>query len=429
MTRNILWPTAGSGTNPVNRPPSNGRGNKRRPWLLAVPAAAWLAAAPAEAAVEFVTPVNSCEIVDRIGDNKDLRVSQGTLRFMVWGSGVDSAQLNQRLTVNGGTDVTATIVGKKSGPENAFGDCRYATGSVIVEVRSPNQQADLRRTLMFPMPFGSASALAVTFRAQRPFDWTWANLVLPQCLMGSSGSNIVDLNSSRHTINLPAGARNDTSNCAAELRSAIRIDSAPAIDIDRPFDYRISGQPAWLSPVAQSRRANGLAVTGRDGHPLPRFNVDVLQLRQISRSATFTLTATNDNGRSSALTLVVNPGPANGIESVVCGNSNRIPAGQNFLCEMRFAASVPQGQLITYQAPSFECFLDSSGRPLDGSGIGQFRAPAAGQLQRVPLTHVPGINCGGQLGSTVGSLRLNFWRGGIGEQSGPDFATLTVTPQ
>ena len=414
------------------RRPFPGRG-----WLAALPAA-WLAWTPAEAAVEFVTPVGSCTVVDRIGDNKDLRVAQGTLEFEVWGSGVDMAvEVGTRLTINGGGGVTATIREKRSGPQNLAGPCRQATGSVRVRVVSDQQQADFRRTLMFPMPFGgSPSPLAVTFRAQRPFAWTWSDVAVTEgigCLIPSVNSYRVDLNSKRLTIDLPPGARNDTSNCTAALNSAIRIDQAPSIDVDAPFSYQISGQPGWLTQNTRSLQARGLAVRDANGHPRPAFNVNVLELRRITRPGEFRLTAGNSNGRTDTLTLVVNPGPENGIQSVVCGSGNRISAGQNFLCEVRFAASVPQGEIITYQSPSQACFLDSAGQPLSQSnGFGRFSAPTAGTLQRVPLTHVPGRDCGGQLGATTNQLRLNFWRGDTGttgQQEGPDFATLVVSVQ
>lgn len=263
---------------------------------LCVAVACFGATSVAQAGVEYVTPLNACNAVDTSSDGKDLRLNPGRIRFDVWGSGID---VNP--AVSGG--FAATIVGRRSGATNATGPCKKAIGSVTVEVNSSvTATTDERRILQFRMPLGDLSPLPVTVFAFRSFDYKWNG---PESAVTCLGTQRQDLNNERLTISLPAGAQADTSNCIpSALRSVTFLSTTVAADLSPPCRYQFSGLPAWLRLDTGSDQC-----TGRSTSVSPRFIVDTMAVRRITAQQTLQITATAPNGRSNAMTLVVNPGP------------------------------------------------------------------------------------------------------------------------
>ena len=403
--------------------------SRARPWLAALPAFAWLVAAPVQAGVEFVTEAGACSKVDTIGDGKDLRLPPGTnTRFEVWGSGIDMNP-SVRVTTNdtnAGT-VSARIISVRSGPQNAVGPCKYATGSALVEVDSPiTATTNLRRTLRFRMPLGDESPLATTVFSFRDINYTWDTLSAPFCLTKGMGTATLDLNNDRLTISLPPGAGSDTSNCTMDLGSTIATTSSQAVDIRKTFSYSISGLPSWLT--ADSRSTNSVNLFGAG----PRLNADVLSLRRITSVQTSTIAASAPNGKRDTVTLVVNPPPPNGFtQKVACGIGGQTKVGEVFNCEARLAVTPPAaGQLITFQIPSAACFEPAASNMTysASTGVGTVTLPGTGTIHQIPLRAKAGAGCS----STTSNVShvLKFWIGPRADETGFVFsqANITITP-
>jgi len=384
---------------------------------------------PAHAGVEFVTEVGACSKVDTIGDGKDLRLAPGpNTRFEVWGSGID-VNPSVRVTTsdsNAGT-VSARIVSVKSGPQNAAGPCKYATGSALVELSSPiTATTNLRRTLRFRMPLGDESPLATTVFAYRDINHTWQNPSMPLCLSRGMGTARLDLNNERLTISLPPGAGSDTSNCTMDLTSSIGTTSSQAVDIRKESSYAISGQPSWMALDPASHRLVNLFGAG------PRFRVDVLSLRRVTSVQTSTIVASTPNGHRDTITLVVNPPPPNGFtQPVACGIGGQAKAGEVFNCEARLAVTPPAaGQLVTFQIPSAACFEPAASNITysASTGVGTVTLPGTGTIHQIPLRSKAGSGCSAAVNNV--SHVLKFWIGPRADETGFLFsqANITITP-
>lgn len=398
--------------------------------------AALLSGAPARAAVEFVTPVNDCRIVDRIGDGKDLSLQAGqNVRFEVWGSGVD---VNPGV---GGDDsqVNARIVpgSARGGPQNAAGSCRYPTGSVRVEVDSPaGTSQTLQRTLRLRMPLGDTSPLQIRVVPFPQPQWRFTGLnESPQnCLTKGLNPIVRDQQDTRVVITLPPGAAQDTSNCTLRLFTQVSFPSMPEIDIKRDFDLSLTGLPAFLARYAGTPLE--VPANWTSSGKVLTLEANIANLRAVSAVTNATLTIAVPNGRSDTLTVRVNPPPvANAFaQAVQCRNQSTgttVNAGDAFGCEVRLAQTPPAGgQTITFEAIDRLCVAAASPAVSYSSatGVGTFNAPATGTIHEIPLRAVGGASASGQAcASQTGVAHvLKFWVGPRDAESGPDFSQTQI---
>ena len=356
---------------------------------------------PAHAAVEYVTRVGDCSQVDTIGDGKDLSLQAGpNIRFEVWGDGID-VRKQVRLTSddsNAGA-VTARITRAHGGLENAGRICRQNKGSVEVEVDSPaNTTLVLQRSLRFTMPLGDESRLQLRIVPFRQPIWTWDANALVQspanCLTKNIGSVLVDNQSTRLTIALPAGANTDTSNCNLLFNTHSRPTDTPEIDIGATFAYAITGAPSYLTLVNGSNsttspnttinpRFNGAVADIRKTEPAPT-PTKTGRLSPVSRAGngnrTSTMTIATANGLTDALVVVIEPPPtANAFtQGVVCRNQqtgSTINVNDVFDCELHLAQTPPSsGQLITFEVQDRLCVAagNTSVAYSSATGVGKF---------------------------------------------------------
>lgn len=390
------------------------------------------------AAVEFVTPVGGCNKVDQIGDGSDLILQAGAnVRFEVWGSGID-INPSVRVTADDGNagTVGARIISARSGPQNAVGPCRYATGSVQVEVDSPGGATQLlQRSLRFRMPAGDESRLQTSVRPFPKPGWkynsSWFSEQPDGCLRKGVGSIVKDMQDKRVTITLPAGAAQDTSNCTLRLFTTIVPETTSSWDIKRSFNYSISGLPAFF------RLYGTLGAEDPTAPKTVTLEADIAALRSVNSVRNVTMTVAAPNNRSDTLALVVNPPPvANAFtQAVNCYNvatGSTINVNDNFECELRLSQTPPPGgQLITFQAIDRLCVAAGSSAVTYSSvvGGGTFTAPATGTIHKIPLralggTSSAGSPCASQT-SPVAHL-LKFWIGDRDIESGPDFSQAQI---
>lgn len=395
-----------------------------------------LAAAPAHAAVEFVTPVGQCNtVVDRIGDGKDLSLQAGrNVRFEVWGSGID---VNAAVSGDDST-VNARIVRAHNGFANT-GRCGRATGSVEVEVDSPASTTQtLQRTLRFRMPLGDTSPLQIRVVPFPAPQWTFNANAVDQnpanCLTKGLTQIVADQQNTRVTIDLPPGAAQDTSNCTLRLFTRVSFPGMPEMDIRRDFDMTLTGLPNFLTlygpnplSLSGSWSSIGRAIT---------LEANIANLRAINSTRNVTLSLAMPNGRSDALTVRVNPPPvANAFtQAAICrnpGTGTTINAGDAFSCELHLAQTPPAGgQTITFEAIDRQCV--AAGSPAvtysSATGVGTFNAPATGTIHQIPLRSVTGSGSTGQPCASLSGVAhlLKFWIGPRDTESGPDFSQTQI---
>jgi len=433
--------------------PANRASWRRRIATLAVMVApaAWLPAT-SFAAVEFVTPVGTCNRVDTPSDGKDLSVQAGqNLRFEVWGDGID-VNPSVRWTVDGGPDddlVKARIVRPHSGVENLGRGCKIAKGSVEVEVDSPDEAGATRqRSLWFRMPLGDESRLQMRVVPFRTPVWTFADerpaqgaaffrRALTQtpadCLTKSGGTVVRDLNDSRMTITLPPGANSDTSNCTLEFRTSVSPADSPEIDIQQEFGYTVTS-PAHMRLVSGDNKAGGALATR-----VVRFTGDVANIRNTRATRTSTLTiATPNPNKSDTLTLVINPpATANGFtQGCVCRNAqtgDTINVNDAFQCEIRLSQQPPAGgQLISMAAQDRLCVAAGASPPVtysSASGLGSFTAPSTSTFHQIPMralggTTSAGTPCASRTSPVAHTLK--FWVGQRAAESGPAYTQCQI---
>jgi hypothetical protein len=408
------------------------------------------------AAVEFVTPIGTCNKVDTIGDGKDLSLQAGNdVRFEVWGDGID-VNPAVRVTVddaNVDTLVTARILRAHNGVENLGRGCRIAKGSVEVEVDSPDEAGITRqRSLRFRMPLGDESRLQTRVVPFRTPIWKFTNprtlinnnsryvLQNPQeCLTKNIGTVVRDLDDTRITITLPSGAAADTSTCALEFNTTVTPSDRPKIDIQKPFGYGLT-VPAVMTLISGSNTADGALDTA-----LIRFTGNVANIRRITARNSSTLTVRTPNNRTDTLTLVINPPPVTNAFTQGCQCRNAVTGttinvGDAFDCELRLSQIPPAtGQLITFLINDRACVapggvnvnygtLANCTGP-DGDGYGTYTAPNTGTIHRIPFRAL-GCNTstGGACASNVSPVAhtLKFWVGQADTESGHDFTSCQI---
>lgn len=415
-------------------------------------AAAVVLPVTSHAAVEFVTRVGACNKVDKIGDGKDLTLQAGAnFRFEVWGSGID---VGNAVRVTSDDDhagsVAARITDRRNGPQNGVGPCHEGTGSVEVEVDSPaGTTQSLQRTLHFKMPLGDESPLQIkivpflqpvwTFRQTTQSVGPGGNVIVtsafdqspPQCLTKNLTTPVVDNQSHRLVITLPAGASSDTSNCNLTFRTVLAPASSPEVDITKSWTYAVNGIPPFMQLVANSASPTSVLDT-----TTPTFGGSVANLRATNAQRVATLTATTPNGRSDSLTVVVNPPPVTNAftQAVVCVNpqtGGAVNVNDPFSCEVRLAqVPPPNGQLITFEVQDRLCVAPGANSVdyTPATGVGTFVAPPNGTIHQIPLRALGGqTSQGGPCASRTGVAQvLKFWIGRRDTESGPDFSQTQI---
>ncbi|MCX8004168.1 MAG: hypothetical protein N2688_04300 [Burkholderiaceae bacterium] len=401
---------------------------------LSVIAIGVLAAPPTRAGVEYVTRVGSCQVVDRIGDGKDLSIMAGqNMRFEVWGAGID---VNPGVSGDDSTVNARIIAGSaRGGPQNLVGPCRAATGSVQVEVDAPaNTTQVLQRTLRFRMPLGDTSPLQIRIVPFPQPQWRFTGFqeTPHHCLTRGLTPIVKDQQDTRIVITLPPGAAQDTSNCQLRLFTSLSFGSVPEIDIQRDFNLSLSGLPNFLAPAAQA-----LGMRAYSWLPTSSLTLEanMAALRAINSTRNVTLTVAMPNGRSDTLTVQVNPPSVSNAfaQAVVCRNPSTgttVNAGDAFNCELRLAQAPTQPQPVTFEAIDRLCF--AAGSPAvnynNVTGVGTFNAQPGSTYYEIPLRSVGGNGSTGQpcASQTGVSHLLKFWLGTRDTESGPDFSQTTV---
>ncbi len=409
-----------------------------------------------QAAVEFVTPVGTCKVVDTIGDNKDLSLQAGSgIRFEVWGDGID-VRKEVRLTTDdshAGT-VTATILRAHGGLENTGRSCKQNKGSVEVQVSSPADATQvLQRSLRFKMPLGDESRLQTRIVPFVQPVWTWSSPVLDQsptnCLTKNIGTVVVDSQDTRLTITLPAGANTDTSNCSLKFHTVLQPATRPEVDISTKFSYTITGTPSYLtlvsgtdsttSPIANLIPTfNGAAVDIRSTKATPtKTGLSTLRLLAGTGPRTSTMTVAAPNGLKDTLVAVIEPPPtANAFtQAVVCRNlqtGTTVNVNDAFDCELHLSQTPPSaGQLITFEVQDAACVApdDPNVHYSSITGLGTFTAPATGTFHQIPFRAKGGqTSAGTPCASNQSPVAhtMNFWVGPKGEASGPNFSQTQI---
>ena len=412
----------------------------RRAGVVLTGLAASLALLPhlSEAAVEFVTPVGTCDKVDTTADGKDLSVQAGPdRRFEVWGDGID-VNPAVRVTVDDSLNdslVTARIIRAHNGAENLLRGCKIAKGSVEVEVDSPAEAGATRqRSLRFRMPLGDESRLPMRTVPYRTPVWTVTEVRQrpADCLTRGVGTVVRDLNNTRLTITLPPGASSDTSNCAVDVLTWVSPEDRPEIDIQGQFRYTVRAPLLTLNTGADLFQS-ALQSKGM------LFSANVADIRRTTamRSNTLTVATPNPN-RMDSLALVINPPPtANAFtQACICRNATTgttINVNDDFQCEIRLSQLPPAGgQLISIEARDRLCVAAGASPPVtysSASGLGSFTAPNTSTFHQcssvfLTMTRSAGTPCA-SLTSPVAHT-MKFWIGARGAESGPVFTQCQI---
>lgn len=404
---------------------------------IGLAAAASLLAAPARAAVEFVTPVGGCTKVDQIGDGKDLSLQAGkNVRFEVWGSGVD---VNPGVSGDDAAVNARILAGTaRGGPQNAVGTCRYATGSVGVEVDSPGGTTQtLQRTLRFRMPMGDTSPLQIRVVPFPQPQWRFTGFQEnPQyCLTKQLTPIVKDLQDKRIVITLPPGAAQDTSNCSVRLFTHISFPGGFVPDISRSFSVALTGLPnvfTLYGPTPLEFNPDW-TPTGKS----LTLESNIAGLRAVNAPLSSTMTVAMPNGRSDTLTVQVNPPPVTNAftQAVICRNQatgTTINVNDNFECDIQLAHTPPAGgQRITFQAIDRLCVAAGSSAVSYSSvgGGGVFTAPPTGTFHRIPLRALGGTTSAGTPcanNTSPVAHTLKFWIGDRDIESGADFSQTQI---
>lgn len=408
-------------------------------WLAL--AAAVLLPSVGHADVEFVVaPIGDCNKVDVIGDGKDLFLQPGLVRFEVWGGGLDIGN-SVRITSDDGNvgEVFPSILRAHNGAENLLRGCRQATGSVEVEVSSPaDTTSNLQRSLRFRKDlFGNESRLQVTVVAFHTPSWTFNTFSESpaRCLTRNIGTIVQDNNNQRLTVTLPAGAATDTSNCTLSLSTRIGPSvTGTEVDVNRTFNYAITGTPNFLSLVPGTNQAGCHGCLAQ-----PRFNLsDIANIRSTTTQRVFLLTGTAPNNRLDTLTLVINPPPTTNAfsQGVVCRNlvtGTTVNADDAFQCELQLSRTPPlNGQLISFEVNDRLCVAagDNSVTYSSATGIGTTTLPNTGTIHQIDLRALRGSTSNGRTPcASFGGVghTLKFWIGERDTESGPDFSSTQIT--
>lgn len=406
--------------------------------LLGLQLAAILLPRASMAAVEFVTPIGTCSKVDTIGDGKDLSIQAGNdMQFEVWGDGID---INPAVRVaiddsNVDTFVTARILRAHNGAENLTRGCKILKGSVEVEVDSPAEAGATRqRSLYFRMTLGDESRLQTQVVPFRTPVWTFVDLQQSPaaCLTKNIGTVVQDLDNSRMTITLPPGASTDTTNCALTFRTSVAPADRPEIDIQRPFNYNVTGA-AIMTLISGSNTAAGALYT-----QMIRFTGNVANIRGTTAARSLWLTAATPNpNKTDTLNVVINPPPVTNAftQAAKCYNTvtgATINVNDAFQCELKLSQTPPAaGQIISFEVIDRLCVAAGANTVTYSSatGIGTYTAPNSGTIHQIPLRALGGntsVNtpCANLISPVAHTLK--FWVGQRDTESGPDFTQTQI---
>jgi hypothetical protein len=383
------------------------------------------------AGVEFVTTIGTCFKVDTISDGLDLSLQAGNdMQFEVWGFGVDLVDMRMTVDNNNDTSVTARIIRRHNGAENLLRGCRQATGSVEVEVDSSVTAGAIRERSLW---FGDSRLQMRVVPFQTPV-WTFVDLQQnpAACLTKNIGTVVRDLDNSRMTITLPPGASTDTTNCALTFRTSVAPADRPEIDIQRPFNYNVTGV-AIMTLISGSNTAAGALSTQSI-----RFTGNVANIRGTTAVRSSWLTAATPNpNKTDTLNVVINPPPATNafMQAAKCYNTvtgTTINVNDAFQCELKLSQTPPAaGQIITFEVIDRLCVAAGANTVTYSSatGIGTYTAPNSGTIHQIPLRALGGntsVNtpCANRISPVAHTLK--FWVGLRDTESGPDFTQTQI---
>ena len=346
-----------------------------------------LMVAPAQAGVEFVTPVGNCNHVDEIGDGKDLFIIAGqNVQFKVFGNSVDLSDPTSGFRMvppSGTSNIRAGIVSQGT-------DCG-GTGFALVEVDSPvNLAANARRTLFFKMPLGDESRLKMTIKSFPAINATWNTQHVVNCIVKTG--TLQTLNQERRLrIQLPPGHQQDQTNCNQRtLFARVNPSDIGELDIDKPFRYTLTGLPTFIT-------SNQINPQGAADLQQINFPINVAGIRALNATSNSIITIRSLNpNRTRTLNLDVVPNLANGFtEAANCRNlqtGDTVNVDDLVDCELNLAAPPTAGQLITFEVQDRLCV--EAGSPdvsyASGSGIGTYIASGTGTIFQVPLRTLSG---------------------------------------
>jgi hypothetical protein len=361
-------------------------------------ALASLPLATARAGIEFVTSTASCGS-HVVTAGQTLSVLAGpNVQFEVWGNSVDLADpANGGFRFAGPGGFTASVVSRRSGPQNLARGCGN-TGSAVVRVDSPfTLAANANASISFKMPLGDLSTLTIALKALPTITTTWTTngtldpSQLP-CII-KTGSITPSNQDLKLTIQLPPGANQDQTTCTSNVLN-VRVRPTSTVAFNFPFQapamrYTVAGLPAFVTvneAVAQPPTSTALLA----------FTFDVARIRALTAqsSTRITITNPNDANRADTLTLVVTPTAGQGFAAQAAPNPASSTVGNPIDFTLKLSAPAAANQVITWRMTTATCFTQAVAEaPYNAAAPFQFFTFPAGQTSAI--IRVRSVNNGG----------------------------------
>jgi hypothetical protein len=395
----------------------------RRPGVARsiIPAfAAALAATPAYAGVEYVTPTSNCTLKVDVPGGKPLRIIAGqNIQFEVWGNSVDLADPTNgfRINISSGPTggVSASVISRRSGPSNLSRGCGNV-GSAVVRVNSPPTLASqVVMTIQFRMPFGDWSSQPVTINPFPAITSTWTSLP-GSCLIKTGSAEMLN-NSTTMVVQLPPGHRQDQTNCSTRITARLR-DTFGDLDITGPaITYNVSGLPNFLTAVQLS-----------GGNPGINLNIDIARIRALTGVSNSNITFTNplNTARTTTLRLEVRPELGQGFASTATANPTTLTAGDPVDFTVRLSAPAAANQVITWRMTSPGCFIEANPQSQynPSAPFQHFVFPQGQQNAIIRVRSRTGTGC-----TNVNSLVAHIFEAWIGDsRTNPQVTAVTSGP-
>lgn len=326
---------------------------------------ALLAPARAWAGVEYVTTTGNCT-THIAGSGNALTVMAGpSMRFEVWGNSIDLTNPTTGFKFTGPAGMTASIVTRHSGADNAGRGCGFV-GSAVVQVSTPSTlTANAGASVSFQMPLGDFSTLGMTivaFPALAQATWTTSGSLQPSnlpCIV-KTGS-ITTLNQdTKLVIQLPPGAAQDQTTCSSTVINVqIRPVATQVADVEPTFSYTVSGLPSFVTTTQSPSPVTPFAV------PIVSFKFTVAAIRALTTTSTSTITITNPlaTNRTTSLVLQVSPTAGQGFSQIASANPASTVAGNPIDFTIFLSAPAIAGQVVTWRLTQASCFAKASSGP------------------------------------------------------------------
>ena len=446
---------------------NSSRTKSQRLWLGAALLACACAAPGAFAnTVDFVTRINQCNgpKIDVTGNNSDLQLQAGTTKFELWNDfieNVDTVSVIQE--DNDAGQVSVTLGTRRNGAQNGLRGCPVKGSVEVTVTTSKGLTANLRRTLVLKKSGESSDhRQGIDVKAIPGFDLAFENTFpVPACLVKTGTAAFLD-NNKKLEIHLPAGHRGDHTNCTGPIVLGIAIPNPPSLDVSDDYAYTLtttvsekrlirkgtagsgigglSGITVGLTSFVQvSNAPSFFTVSSVDSRDLDtqgfvpkqivQLDLNVLNIRALSRQTRLVMEAKSPNGKTSSVTLDIFPNNENGFAIPASCAPDPLTAGSLITCRVQLAQPAPSdGEDISWRLTTAGCFeqagqaqfLPSPGTP-DNTQPGVTIAPNANTFDFVVRANGGGTNCASTAGN---SHKFEAWIGtDTTFTSGPKYTT------